>query len=218
MPSPVLTLYNYPAVPGTDDAALISVPIQYRGLVEVYDTNSVNVTDYLVNNEILIFRRQFHGWIVATHSAARFTSRTHAATKWKVTERYYPMSVNFNAGETPIFFARVIDSETQTPLTTNDVGSISLTIYSYSRNNIRSSEGTGYTPIDDWEDVPMTVADVVDNNPQLDPRCGFAPNLIFEPNTLTNNPFKTPGQYRAIFTITPAEGNRIPVIIDFKTS
>lgn len=218
MPSPVLTLYNYPAVPGTDDAALVSVPLQYRGLVEVYDTNAVNVTDYLVNNEILIFRRQLHGWIVATNAAARFAAKTHAATKWKVTERYYPMSVNFNAGETPIFFARVIDSETQTPLTTNDVSSISLTIYAFSRNNIRSSEGTGYTPIDDWEDVPMTVADVVIDRPHLDPRCGFAPNLIFEPNTLTDNPFETPGQYRAVFTITPVEGNRIPVIIDFKTS
>ena len=208
MPSPVLTLYNYPAVPGTDDAALVSVPLQYRGLVEVYDTNAVNVTDYLVNNEILIFRRPLHGWIVATNAAAR----------WKVTERYYPMSVNFNAGETPIFFARVIDSETQAPLTQADVSSIVLTIYAYSRNNIRSSEGTGYTPIEDWEDVPMAVADVVIDRPHLDPRCGFAPNLIFEPNTLTDNPFETPGQYRAVFTITPVEGNRIPVIIDFKTS
>lgn len=213
--SAVLTLYNYPEA-GTNDAALISVPIEYQGLVQVFDTTTVDVTDYLILNSILLYRRIDHGWIVATDAQTAHNVATDAATAWKVTETYYPMSIDFNAGETPIFFARIVNSLTQTPLKTSDVSSVSLTIYQYSANNIRSSVGTGYVPLDNWEDVALTVADVIDDTPSEDPRVRFMPNLIYEPNTLTDNPFETPGQYRAAFTITPAEGNRIPAIIDFR--
>ena len=221
-----LTLSNYPAS-ADDDAALISCPQSLRDQVVVLNTLSSDVTDYLLEENILIWRRLAHGWVDATNAAARyavvadaetrFSSRVAAATRWKVERVYYPMSINFNAGETPIFFARVVDSETQTPLISSDVSAIALTIYEYSRNNIRSSVGTGYVPIDNWEGVSLTVADVIDDTPTLDPRCGFAPNLVFEPDTLTNNPFGEVGQYRAVFTITPVEGNKIPVVIDFST-
>lgn len=211
-----LTLSGYPAS-AENDAALISCPQSLRDQVVVLNTSSADVTDYLLEENILIWRRLAHGWVDATNAAARFHAVIAAETRWKVTRVYYPMSINFNAGETPIFFARVVDSETQTPLISSDVSAVSLTIYEYSRNNIRSSQGTGYVPIDDWEGVSLTVADVIDDTPTLDPRCGFAPNLVFEPDTLTNNPFNTVGQYRAVFTITPVEGNKIPVTIDFST-
>ena len=211
-----LTLSGYPAS-AENDAALISCPQSLRDQVVVLNTSSADVTDYLLEENILIWRRLAHGWVDATNAAARFRSVVAAETRWKVTRVYYPMSINFNAGETPIFFARVVDSETQTPLVSSDVSVVSLTIYEYSRNNIRSSVGTGYVPIDDWTGVSLTVADVIDDTPTLDPRCGFAPNLVFEPDTLTNNPFNTVGQYRAVFTITPVEGNKIPVVIDFST-
>ena len=211
-----LTLSNYPAS-ADDDAALISCPQSLRDQVVVLNTLSSDVTDYLLEENILIWRRLAHGWVDAVNVAARFHAVVAAETRWKVERVYYPMSINFNAGETPIFFARVVDSETQTPLISSDVSAVSLTIYEYSRNNIRSSQGTGYVPIDDWEGVSLTVADVIDDTPTLDPRAGFAPNLVFEPDTLTNNPFNTVGQYRAVFTITPVEGNKIPVTIDFST-
>ena len=211
-----LTLSNYPAS-ADDDAALISCPQSLRDQVVVLNASSADVTDYLLEENILIWRRLAHGWVDATNAAARFHAVVAAETRWKVIRVYYPMSINFNAGETPIFFARVVDSETQTPLISSDVSVVSLTIYEYSRNNIRSSQGTGYVPIDDWTGVSLTVADVIDDTPTLDPRCGFAPNLVFEPDTLTNNPFNTVGQYRAVFTITPVEGNKIPVVVDFQT-
>ena len=211
-----LTLSGYPAS-AENDAALISCPQSLRDQVVVLNTLSSDVTDYLLEENILIWRRLAHGWVDAVNAAARFHAVVAAETRWKVERVYYPMSINFNAGETPIFFARVVDSETQTPLISSDVSAVSLTIYEYSRNNIRSSQGTGYVPIDDWEGVSLTVADVIDDTPTLDPRCGFAPNLVFEPDTLTNNPFNTVGQYRAVFTIAPVEGNKIPVVIDFST-
>ena len=211
-----LTLSGYPAS-AENDAALISCPQSLRDQVVVLNTLSSDVTDYLLEENILIWRRLAHGWVDAVNAAARFHAVVAAETRWKVERVYYPMSINFNAGETPIFFARVVDSETQTPLISSDVSAVSLTIYEYSRNNIRSSQGTGYVPIDDWEGVSLTVADVIDDTPTLDPRCGFAPNLVFEPDTLTNNPFNTVGQYRAVFTVTPVEGNKIPVVIDFST-
>ena len=211
-----LTLSGYPAS-AENDAALISCPQSLRDQVVVLNTSSVDVTEYLLEENILIWRRLAHGWVDATNAAARFRAVVAAETRWKVERIYYPMSINFNAGETPIFFARVVDSETQTPLISSDVSAVSLTIYEYSRNNIRSSVGTGYVPIDDWTGVSLTVADVIDDTPTLDPRCGFAPNLVFEPDTLTNNPFGDVGQYRAVFTITPVEGNKIPVIVDFQT-
>ena len=212
-----LTLSNYPAS-ADDDAALISCPQSLRDQVVVLNASSADVTDYLLEENILIWRRLAHGWVDATNAAARFHAVVAAETRWKVIRVYYPMSINFNAGETPIFFARVVDSETQTPLISSDVSAVSLTIYEYSRNNIRSSQGTGYVPVSTtWTDVSLTVADVIDDTPTLDPRCGFAPNLVFEPDTLTNNPFNTVGQYRAVFTITPVEGNKIPVVVDFST-
>lgn len=202
----LLVLRDYPQA-GTNDAALISVPLTLQGRVEVYDATPTDVTAYLIQESILIYRFKEHGWV----------ANADAATNWNVQGVYYAMSAQFNAGETPVFFARVVNSLTNEPLKSADVDSIALTIYSYSANNIRSSTGTGYTPIDDWKDVPMTVQDVIIDNPAADPRVSFVPNLVFEPDTLTVNPFENAGQYRAVFTITPVSGNRIPVIIDFKT-
>lgn len=215
--SAVLVLTDYPEA-GTNDALLISAPQAYRDLVEVYDTTSADVTDYLLTEGILIWRRFDHGWVDNVDAASAFRVSSDAATAWKTTETYFAMSASFHSGETPIFFARVVNSLTNAPLTSADVDSITLTIYSYSANNIRSSSGTPYVPLDDWKDVALTVADVIVDNPVADPRVDFVPNLVFEPDTLTDNPFETTGQYRAVFTITPDSGNRIPVVIDFRVS
>lgn len=212
----LLTLTDYPEA-GAADARLILVPQSYAGLVQILDSTDADVTAYLIAQNILRWNlTQSHGWIASVDAAIAFLAQTDAALNWNVAETYYAMSSNFNAGETPIFFARVVNSLTQTPLTTADVSSIALTIFSYSSNNIRSSVGTGYVPIDNWEDVALTVADVIDDSPSEDPRVSFVPNLVFEPDTLTDNPFDNPGQYRATFTITPVAGNKIPVCIDFR--
>ena len=213
-----LTLTNYPAS-SENDAAIISCPKELRGRVVVTDVDTLGVTARLIEDHILIYRYPLHGWIFRTNAARRYDVRATCAPdiKWRVVMTFYPMSVNFNAGETPIFFGRIVDSLTETPLTTSDVSAVSLTIYAYSRNNIRTTQGTGYVPIKDWENISLTVADVIDDNPQTDPRAGFAPNLVYEPDTLTDNPFSNPGQYRAVFTITPTQGNNIPVVVDFTT-
>lgn len=204
-----LILRNYPEA-GTNDALFISAPADSIGLVSVYDSTGADVTDYLVAHNILRWRAFAlnHGWVAVVD----------AALNWRIEKAYIAMSSQFNAGETPVFFARVVNSLTNEPLTTSDVSSISLTIYSYSSNNIRTSSGTPFVPLEDWDDVSLTVNEVLRDNPTVDRRVSFIPNLVFEPNTLTDNPFETPGQYRAQFTITPTVGNRVPVAIDFRVS
>lgn len=201
-----LTLNGYPT---NVDAALISAPESLQGLVTIINEESLDVTSALISGGVLRFRtRTPHGYVDATYAATTFT----------VKETYYAMSTAFNSGETPVFFARVVNSFTDVPLVSSDVASINFSLYSYTANNIRTSGGTGYTPVENWTNIALNIADVIVDSPATDPRCPFLANLVYEPVTLTNNPFETPGNYRAIFTITPVSGNRIPVVINLRVN
>lgn len=202
-----MILTNYPV--GVH-AAQISAAEQLSGTLVIRDVNGDDVTENLVAAGILVFRtRGVHGYV----------DNVFAATTYAVKETYYAMSESFNAGETPVFFARVVNSTNSAPLTQSSVASIMMTIYTYVGNNVRSSAGAGYKPIESWEDVALDVGSVIVNEPAADPRCpGFVPNLVYEPNTLSDNPFADAGNYRAVFTITPQSGNRIPVVINVRVN
>lgn len=201
-----ITLRDYPL---DVNAALISASEAYTGLVTILNVNNVDVTQTLISNRILVFvGRLPHGYV----------NNVDAATKFTVEHKYYAMSSQFNAGETPIFFARVINSYTRNALTTADVSSITFGLYTFASNNIRSSAGVGYAEVEGWTNISLTVSDVMVDNPTEDPRCDFLANLSYEPNTRENNPFTEPGNYRAIFNIVPVNGNKIPIVFNFRVS
>ena len=186
----------------------------------VYDTSSVDVTSYLVTNSIIyevlppITVTDNHGWVSNIANARAVDWITVNALAFDVTEKFIAMSEARNAGETPIFFARIVDSLTETALTQSDVSSVAYTIYRYGYGSARSGS-YGKTPVTNWESLPVNVSDCfIDAPVSNDPRVSFAYNFKFEPNTLTENPFDTAGKYSIEFIITPTSGNRIPVIFE----
>lgn len=168
----------------------------------VYDTEGNDVTQYLVDKKILVFVSAFpHGWVAALKTATAFD----------VTEVFLLMSEAKNVGETPVMFFRLENSETGIPLKRADVASVAYTI---SRARRVSMVGeTRKEPIsEEWTDVSIPVEDVFFDEPiDADRRVDFGYNFRFEPNTLTENPFMSPGTYYVDFTVTPVSGNKIPV-------
>lgn len=190
--------------------------------IVVLDANSIDVTSYLVTNSIIyevlppITVTDNHGWVSNTSNARAIDWITVNVLAIDVTEKFVAMSKVQNAGETPILFARIVDSFTGNPLTQSDISSVSYTIYRYGYGTARSGSYGKIAVGSDWTDVPVSVPDCVINTPvSNDPRVEFEYNFKFEPNTLTDNPFETAGKYSIDFIITPTNGNRIPVIFEF---
>lgn len=214
----MITLSGYDNALG--DARVISAPAAYFGEITIYNAGGADVTATLTAAGVLRWRGAGadHGFVLNAAAARRFNASVNAGRAYTITDAIFAMSTSFYNSETPIFFARIVNSLTAAPITSQDVDSIVFTLYRYTNNNIRSTAGSGYEPVTDWEAVALTAGDVIVDDPQDDPRAGFAPNFAYEPNTLLDNPFEISGNYRAIFTITPVEGNRIPVTIDFKVA
>lgn len=176
--------------------------------ISVSNTESVDITSYLISNNILAAGHadwvDYHGFVTNVgNSVAIYVSETLIL-----------MSEVKNAGETPLLFARIENSSNGVPLTPSDVSSVVYTIYKYDQAAARSG-GSGKTAITGWSNKSVDVADCFLNDPvDDDPRANFAYNFKFEPNTLTNNPFTNPGRYTIEFTITPTNGNRVPVVFN----
>ncbi len=201
-----MRLINYDASDG--DAGAIFINRVYRDGLAIVAKDGQDATTELINAGVLSWLTlPFHGYVENADAAAAFA----------VTEAFFAMSASFNNSETPVFFARVVKSETGATVTQEDVATISFTLYRYNVASIRSG-ASGFEAVEGFDGITLNVADVVVDAPQEDARCGFAPNVIWEPPTRENNPFKTAGNYRGAFTITPAAGNTIPVVIDFKVA
>lgn len=201
-----MRLINYDASDG--DAGAIVVNRVYRDGLTITTKDGQDVTTELINAGVLSWLTlPFHGYVLNADAAPAF----------EVTEAFFAMSTSFNNSETPVFFARVVKSETGATLTQEDVAAVAFTLYRYNVASIRSG-ASAFEVVEGFRELALNVADVVVDAPQEDARCGFAPNLIWEPDTLEDNPFKVAGNYRGSFTITPAAGNQIPVIIDFKVA
>lgn len=211
----MLTLNGYDNSNG--DAAGILYPTGTN--VTVLNTDSVDVTQYLLSNRILrkvLALLDYHGWISNQAIASPVNIETATATALDVTGKFVLMSDVQNAGETPILFARIENSSNLSPLTQSDVDSVVYTINKFTNASIRGGS-SGKTPVSaDWTDVSVPVSDCILDSPVSDdPRVSFEYNFKFEPNTLTDNPFASSGSYSVDFVITPANGNKIPLNFEF---
>ena len=190
--------------------------------IVVLDANSTDVTGYLVTNSIIyetlppITVVDNHGWVSNTISVRAHDWQVACALAFDVTEKFIAMSKVQNAGETPIMFARIVDSFTGDALTQSDISSIKYTIYKYGYSSARSGSYGKVAVGTSWTNQSVTVSDVIIDTPvSNDPRVDFAYNFKFEPDTLSDNPFADPGKFSVDFTITPTNGNKIPVIFEF---
>lgn len=190
--------------------------------VVVLNASNVDVTSYLITNSILVENAtpvtvtDNHGWVANTISVRAYDWQAVCALAFDVTEKFIAMSKVQNAGETPIMFARIVDSFTGDALTQSDISSIKYTIYKYGYGTARSGSYGKVAVGTSWTNQDVTVSDVIIDTPvSNDPRVDFAYNFKFEPNTLTDNPFADPGKFSVDFTITPTNGNKIPVIFEF---
>ncbi|MBR5759476.1 MAG: hypothetical protein IKX88_12860, partial [Thermoguttaceae bacterium] len=163
----VLTHYD------NSDGDAAKIFVQPRAEVAVFDEDS-NETDYLIANSILTSYCVGHGWVDALTNAKAVDVQTanasavEAATiafAVEATETLVLMSEVKNAGETPIFFARIEDSATGVPFTQSHVSSVTYTVYKYSQDSIRNG-ANGKTPVSaDWTDVSVNVEDCFLNTP-----------------------------------------------------
>lgn len=199
-----MRLINYDASNG--DAKTIVVNRGFEGFLTIQSTTGEDVTARLIEAGVVTFAAVFiHGFVLqAAPASAAY-----------VEEALLAMSTAFNNSETPVFFARVVDSKTGGLIKAIDVSSLSFTLYRYNVLNIRTGTDA-FEPVDGFTGLALDVATVWNDSPGIDDRCGFAPNIEWEPSTLEDNPFTVAGNYRAFFTITPVKGNRIPVVIEFK--
>lgn len=199
-----MRLINYDASEG--DAKSIVVNRGFEDSLAIISTTGENETARLIEAGVVTFAAVFiHGFVL----------QAAPASSAYVEEALLAMSTAFNNSETPVFFARVVDSKTGGLIKTFDVSALSFTLYRYNVLNIRTG-ADAFEPVEGFSGLTLDVAAVWNDSPGIDDRCGFAPNIVWEPSTLEDNPFTVAGNYRAVFTITPVKGNRIPVLIEFK--
>lgn len=137
------------------------------------------------------------------------------APKWLVITDYQMQSVYYNAGETPIFFARVTNSATNEPVDPETVESVTYTcfkkVYSWGSTTLESVEGHLAAEVP----VSAVLDEIV--SPETDPRwtrdaTGY--NFVFEPNTREHALFPSAGDYRVVFNIDFTTGNSAPIVYD----
>lgn len=218
----MLTLSGY----DNSNGDALHIYVDNTSNVTVEDAESVDVTSYLITNNILAVG---HADWVDYHG---FVTNVGNTTAIYASETLVLMSEVKNAGETPLLFARIENSSNGVPLKQSDVSSVVYTVYKYSNTSIRSGS-SGKVPIDDlrpsgsgsgsgsvsWTNVSVNVEDCFLDVPvDDDRRVDFEYNFKFEPNTLADNPFDSVGRYAIEFTVTPTNGNRIPVVFEFTLS
>ncbi len=173
----------------------------------IWDGETFHVAGSLVPNP--------HIWLVYDDEVAA----AQAVSAWTiVAQEIRAMSEYFNAGETPVFLARVADSATETPRTSADVDAISMTVYRedwvFGRYKL--------TPLDGWENVSVPVSALLDSLVTDDDKRwtkdGIGFNFRFEPDARTLALFAAPGEYRVVFTIRPKIGNPAPLVFKVKVN
>lgn len=127
------------------------------------------------------------------------------------------MSYYFNQAETPILFARVENSQTNAPITRDDVESIS---YTCCRKSINWATETR-TPIEGHENVSIPTTAILDALVTDDDRwksdeTGY--NFTFEPDSRVKLLFPTSGSYVITITISLIGGNPIPIVYNIEVA
>lgn len=169
-------------------------------------TSGEDQTEKAQDGNVLHFRRfpYMHGYITNDGITVEFN----------VEKGFNSMYETFQTMQTPVMMARITNSETQALLTQADVTKVELTIYRHSAtSSVRTISDR--KPVSGWDGIEIPVADCFIDNPEQDPRVGFAPNFKHEPDTYGSNPFDDPGYYEACYKISPVRGNKIPVVFKF---
>ena len=160
----------------------------------------------------------FHPWgtygatiTVATSSA--FSAITQTAAPFAYLTEYILMSDFYNAGETPVLFARITNSQTGAPIPAADVSAIS-----YTCNRLNVGWGTETrTPVEGHEDVDVDASAVLAALVTNDPRwtidtTGY--NFKLEPDSRTNPIFPSSGNYEIVVTIKFSNANPLPLVFN----
>ena len=123
------------------------------------------------------------------------------------------MSTYFNAGEAPVFLARIADSLTSVSVVPSDVESIALTVY-----KLELYRGVKRrVALDGWENVAVPLTAVMESIIADDPRWkrdSIGYNFRFEPDLREKELFKDAGEYVAVVTIKFKEGNPAPLVFN----
>lgn len=160
----------------------------------------------------------FHPWgtygatiTVATSSA--FSAITQTAAAFAYLTEYILMSDFYNAGETPVLFARITNSQTGAPIPAADVSAIS-----YTCNRLNVGWGTETrTPVEGHVDVDVDASAVLAALVTDDPRwtidtTGY--NFKLEPDSRTNPIFPSSGNYEIVVTIEFSNANPLPLVFN----
>jgi hypothetical protein len=152
---------------------------------------------------------RFHAWLVYDNL---FTSAV-VVKSYKIVTEVVLMSVYFNANESPIFLARIVDSATSVPVAPSDVESIALTVYKQElyRGSKRKTELSG------WVNVVVPTSTIKEELVVDDPRwkkdsVGY--NFLYEPDLREKKLFAQAGEYVAIITVAFKEGNPAPLVFN----
>lgn len=160
----------------------------------------------------------FHPWgtygatiTVATSSA--FSAITQTAETFAYLTEYILMSDFYNAGETPVLFARITNSQTRDIIPASDVSGIS-----YTCNRLNVGWGTETrTPVEGHADVDVDASAVLAALVTNDPRwtidtTGY--NFKLEPDSRTNPIFPSSGNYEIVVTIEFSNANPLPLVFN----
>lgn len=156
-----------------------------------------------------IYVEPLHVWLVYDNKF----SGVVVVKSYKIVTECLLMSSYFNAGESPIFLARIVDSASNVPVKPSDVETISLTVYKQTLYRGVKQK----LPLNNWNGVDVPITAVMENLVTDDARwtqdeTGY--NFRFEPNLREKQLFTESGDYAAIITIRFKEGNPAPIVFN----
>ena len=114
----------------------------------------------------------------------------------------------FHAGQTPVFYARITNTETGNPITPVEIESASYTVTQVSAAFGRGAVGQAVEHHTDAE-IPLTafLESPIAVPPWSVDEIGY--NFKFTPDTRQYPAFENPGEYAVTFKVVPTVGNPI---------
>ena len=140
------------------------------------------------------------------------TISVDSSPQYLIITEFLLMSQYYNSGETPVLFARVVNSATGAVVDPSTVSAISYTCY---KRTFAWSQETR-EPVEGHEDVTIPTNAILSAvvPPSSDSRwtvddVGY--NFTFEPDTRTYPLFPTPGSYIILVTVRFSDANPAPI-------
>lgn len=195
--------------------------VQFLNAAGVWTTDATGFVPTVFDGNLIVYRSttEAASWrvcVTETYGAERFARNETAVVGpcWRVVTDVFTQTGDVSCFETPVFAARVVNSETLEALRRIDVESITFSAFTLKR--LFSS--VNRTPLDGWSNVPVPNAAILDSL-VTDERwrvdeTGY--NFRFEPNARTTRLFPSAGLYSIVVEIVPAVGNSIPLVYELR--